>query len=262
MVFSKCDEGYLVDGRPVTKDGLLEHVMRLDDERGGSFTLSADENKALSRLFAEYVGVPDFTRVSFMEASSALFSYLALSGDVELAGIVAGSMGWMRKDEQLDHIRGILPASEAYRSYWHLLAREVLTYEGFDDFRFGSVKREGCGTYLYDGEKAVCYIEVSREGDERRRAVISLTLLGNPEAVEDEEGERQFEWCCWFDDEISGSDDDAHLLGGRLRTIDPYGASSLLHRRYDLVFDSIDASTLALVTRSLVRMLESYPPKE
>ena len=55
MVLSKCDEGYLVDGTPVTKDGLLEHVMRLDDERGGSFTLSADENEALSRLFAEYV---------------------------------------------------------------------------------------------------------------------------------------------------------------------------------------------------------------
>ena len=258
----RCDGGYVIAGRKTGADDLLDTVMKLDDELGGSFTLTATQNEALGRLFAGYVAVPDFTEVSFMEASSALFSYLAESGDDVLASQVARAMGWMSQDEHMARIRSSAPSSESYRAYWRTLAQEVLTYEGFDDFRFGSVKREGCGTYLYDGEKAVCYIEVSREGDERRRAVISLTLLGNPEAVEDEEGGRQFEWCCWFDDEISGSDDDAHLLGGRLRTIDPYGASSLLHRRYDLVFDSIDASTLALVTRSLVRMLESYPPKE
>lgn len=258
----RCDGGYVIAGRKTGADDLLDTVMKLDDELGGSFTLTAVQNEALGRLFAGYVAVPDFTEVSFMEASSALFSYLAESGDDVLASQVARAMGWMSQDEHMARIRSSAPSSESYRAYWRTLAQEVLTYEGFDDFRFGSVKMDGCGTYLYDGEKAVCYIEVSRDGDELRHAVISLTLLGNPEAVDDEEGERQFEWCCFFDDEIGAGDGEARILGGRLRTIDPYGASSLVHRRYDIVYDALDAPQLALVTRSLVRMLESYPPKE
>ena len=156
----RCDGGYVIAGRKTGADDLLDTVMKLDDELGGSFTLTAAQNEALGRLFAGYVAVPDFTEVSFMEASSALFSYLAESGDDVLVSQVARAMGWMSQDEHMARIRSSAPSSESYRAYWRTLAQEVLTYEGFDNFRFGSVKMDGCGTYLYDGEKAVCYIEV------------------------------------------------------------------------------------------------------
>ena len=136
----RCDGGYVIAGRKTGADDLLDTVMKLDDELGGSFTLTVAQNEALGRLFAGYVAVPDFTEVSFMEASSALFSYLAGSGDDVLASQVARAMGWMSQDEHMARIRSSAPSSESYRAYWRTLAQEVLTYEGFDDFRFGSVK--------------------------------------------------------------------------------------------------------------------------
>ncbi len=42
----------------------------------------------------------------------------------------------------------------------------------------------------YDDEKAVLYVEISRDGDDVRDALISFTLLGNPEAIEDENGNK------------------------------------------------------------------------
>ena len=261
MLLERTEGKYYLNGEEVGPDGLLDRIRTLDDELGGRFTLTGEENEELRKLFAGYHPLPDFTSLVLMEASSGLFSYLAREKDASLAARVASAMGWQTDAGQLERIRTTSQRSGAYREYWMDLARNVLTADGFDDYRFGSVKSPGNGTYLYDGEKAVCYVEVSRQGDERRSAVISLTLLGNPEAIEDEEGNRGFEWCCFFDDELSRYGDGAMILGGRLRTIDPFGSSSRLHRRYDLVYDPIEAGQLALVLISLVRMLESYPPE-
>lgn len=260
MRFERTAEGYLVGDRLVSVDAVLDAVMEADDSLGGQVVLPEEVDGQLQELFKGRHGLPDFSTVSFMEASSALFSYLAASQDRELASLVADSMGWLDAQSEARRIEGLGEASASYRAWWASYAQEVLSYEGFDDYHFGSVHHDGSGTYLYNDEKAVCYVEVSRDGGDERHAVISLTLLGNPEAVEDEEGERAFEWCCWFDDEISRTDDDAHLLGGHLRTIDPYGASSRLQRRYDVAYDAVTPSQLGLVTRSLVHLLESRPP--
>ena len=259
-MLERTAEGYLLFSQPVGKEDLLEMITRIDEESGESSVLSAEEDSRLKKLFSSYAGLPDFTAVRFRKASSALFSYLASSQDSELASAVAAAMGWQSEEEKHELIRKYSQQSASYREYWLALAREVLTCEGFDTYRFGSVRPDRNGTYLYDGEKAVCYIEVSRSGDENRSALISLTLLGNPEAIEDEEGNRAFEWCCFFDDELSSSAD-ARILGGKLRAIDPFGPGSMLHRRYDIVYDSVDASTLAVVVVNLVKMLESYPPE-
>lgn len=260
MEMERKGSSYIISGRMVSADSLLDEVMRLDDGMEGTMTMSQEECQTLDELFSSYSHTP-FSGMSFMKASGELFSYIAQSGDEELARAVARNMGWLSEKERKDRLSAFADSSASYREYWMILAREVLTVQGFEDFRFGSIKHDGCGTYLYDNEKAVCYIEVSRSGDDERSAVISLTLLGNPEAVDDEDGECQFEWCCYFDDELSDRGDDALILGGRLRTIDPFGRNSLLHRRYDLVYDSIDAITLATVVRSLTRMLESLPPR-
>ncbi len=260
-MLEKRGDTYILYGEAIPLDGLLDAVMAKDDELGGQVGLTDDEAACLAQLFKGYSGRMDFSSVRFMEASAALFRYLAHSTDGDLARLAARSMGWRSDEEELERLRSLEGESGRYRAWWMDLARAVLTTEGFDDYRFGSVRRDGNGTYLYDGEKAVCYIEVSREGGDERHAVISLTLLGNPEAVDDEEGEREFEWCCFFDDEISRTDDDARILGGRLRAIDPYGGNSLIQRRYDIVYDSIGAETLALVVTSLVSMLASYPPQ-
>lgn len=260
-MLERIDGKYILDSKPVSEEDLLDEVMALDDRLGGAITLSEEENGRLQTLFSQYDGVPDFTEVLLMKASSSLFSYLADSGDSHLASLVASRMGWVTHEERLEEIRKSSQESSSYRAWWRALAQEVLTGEGFDDYRFGSVRQDRNGTYLYDGERAVCYIEVSRQGGEKRSALISLTLLGNPEAIEDEEGNRAFEWCCFFDDELGARGDGATILGGQLRAIDPFGPNSTIQRRYDIVYREIDATTLGLVVKSLVRMLESYPPE-
>ena len=262
MTITRKENLYEIEGKEFPLSAVLDEIMRLDDADDGISTLTDEENEALHDVFSSFASVPDFTSLSFRSASSALFSYLASSRDIDLASLVAQNMGWMSRKEEAERLGNTGRLSAEYRSYWMDLAKEVLTGEGFDDYRFGSVKMDRNGTYLYDGEKAVCYIEVSREGGEERKAIISLTLLGNPEAVESEEDNRAFEWCCFFDDEIGSSDDNALILGGRLRAVDPYGPNSLIQRRYDIVYDRIKAEDLALVIKSLVRMLESYPPQE
>ena len=102
-----------------------------------------------------------------MASSHELFQYLAETGDEELLGLVASSLGLMSAEEQAELIRQENSSSSAYRNYWMDLSREVLTSEGFDDFRFGAVKRDRNGCYLYDDEKAVLYVEVSRDGVEK-----------------------------------------------------------------------------------------------
>ena len=247
MTITRKENLYEIEGKEFPLSAVLDEIMRLDDVKGGTCILTEEENEALQDVFSSFASVPDFTSLSFRSASSALFSYLASSRDIDLAALVAQNMGWMSRKEEAERLGNTGRLSAEYRSYWMDLAKEVLTGEGFDDYRFGSVKMDRNGTYLYDGEKAVCYIEVSREGGEERKAIISLTLLGNPEAVESEEDNRAFEWCCFFDDEIGSSDDNALILGGRLRAIDPYGPNSLIQRRYDIVYDRIKAEDLALV---------------
>ena len=241
MTITRKENLYEIEGKEFPLSAVLDEIMRLDDADCGTCTLTDEENEALQDVFSSYASVPDFSSLSLRSASSALFSYLASSHDSELASIVARNMGWMSRKEESERLENTGRLSAQYRSYWMSLAREVLTADGFDDYRFGSVKMDRNGTYLYDGEKAVCYIEVSREGEEERKAIISLTLLGNPEAVESEEDNRAFEWCCFFDDEIGSSDDNALVLGGRLRAVDPYGPNSLIQRRYDIVYDRIKA---------------------
>ena len=261
-MIEKKGDAYSVFGKETNLEDLLCEVIRVDDEKKGSLVLADEDAERLSLLFSSYVNVPSFRNLSFMEGSRALFSYLAKTHDEAVAKLVADNMGLITSEEQKEKIRKSGKQSSSYKTYWSTLAREVLTYEGFDDYRFGAVKMDSNGCYLYDDERAVCYVEVSREGDEKRDAIISLTLLGNPEAIAGEDDQRAFEWCCFFDDELAEKGKEATILGGKLRTIDPFGPHSLIHRRYDIMFEKVGASELGLILRSLVHLMDSYPPQE
>ncbi len=238
---------------------LLEAIREDDDKEGGRFLLTKEENEALSVLFASYRNLPDFSEVYFMKASSALFSYLAASQDEELSKAVAASMGWPEKSETRAGLDKINEDYQAYKAWWLEYAEEVLTTEGYDDYRFGRITPSRSGCYLYDDERAVCFVEVSREGNEKRNAVISLTLLGNPEAISTEEENREFEWCCYFDDMFKT--DEPRVLGGLLAAIDPYGERSRIMRRYDIKWKDLLPEELGLITKSLISMLALYPPE-
>ena len=255
----KTDGLYEAEGRLLPPEALLDAVRKGDDERGGRFLLSSSEAAKLDELFSRFVKAPSCEGLCFMASSHELFQYLAETGDEELLGLVASSLGLMSAEEQAELIRQENSSSSAYRNYWMDLSREVLTSEGFDDFRFGAVKRDRNGCYLYDDEKAVLYVEVSRDGGDKRDALISFTLLGNPEAIESEEQNREFEWCCYFDDLLS-AEENPLFLGGLLRTIDPFGQSSVTWRRYDIRYPETDAVSLGLIIKEAVRLMSMYPP--
>ena len=259
-MIKKKDNLYEADGKLLPLDALLDAIRKGDDERGGKFLLSASESEKLDELFSRYVNAPSFEGMYFMASSYELFQYLAETKDEELLKEVASSLGLMTAEEQAELIRSEYSTSTSYRTYWMDLSREVLTSEGFDDFKFGAVKRDRNGCYLYDDEKAVMYVEVSREGEEKRDALLSFTLLGNPEAIESEDQNREFEWCCYFDDLIS-SEEKPMFLGGELRTIDPFGASSITWRRYDVRYSNIDAVSLGVIIKEAVKVMAMYPPE-
>lgn len=261
MIEKTRDGFYAIDGREVPIASLLEEVTAADEVAGGRFTLPPDECQELKALLAEYNGTPDFSRVCFMKYSSELFSYIAKTKDMQLLSAVAKNMGWKSDEEKEAEIKGYLAASKAYQLWWRAYAEDLLTSEGYDDFHFGPVRQDSQGCYLYDDERAVLYVEVSREGSEERNCVLSMTLLGNPEAIANEEQNLEFEWCCFFDDLLSEEGDDARLLGGKLRTIDPFGEKSKLLRRYDLKYEQLLPSQFATVTRELIRILGMYPPE-
>ena len=258
----KAEEGrYLFDGNSYSIPKLLDAIREADDKEGGKYYLSDEESKALSSRLSSYNNFPSFSNVAFMAASSALFKYLATNHDPSLLAAVAKALGWKSDEEKMKEIKSFGASSALYKEWWMEYAKALLTSDGFDDFHFGRITSDRDGCYLYDDEKAVLYVEVSRDGSERRNAVLSLTLLGNPEAVVDEEQNREFEWCCYFDDLISEDEEGTMLLGGHLRTIDPYGESSRLMRRYDLVYKALLPSELALVTKELIHLLSLYPPE-
>ncbi len=257
-MIEKRNSKYYLDGSEYELNSLLAAVLKKDDEIGGRFLLSSSECESLNELFSSFINPPKFEDLYFMSSSKELFSYLASSQDEELLKVVAINLGLKTVEEQAEMIHSEGERSVLYRRFWSEMSKEVLTTEGFDEYRFGAVKRDRNGCYLYDDEKAVLYVEISRDGDELRDALISFTLLGNPEAIEDENGNREFEWCCYFDDLLSK--DDSTFLGGKLRAIDPYGTSSKTFRRYDCSFKAIDAVTLGLVVKEAAKLLLLYPP--
>ncbi len=259
MLERKSDNKYILDGSEYSADSLLSAVMAKDDNEGVKRELDAEKAAKLDTLFSAYSNVPSFAGLMFMSGSAELFEYIAVSEDKVLLKVVAMAMGYMTDDEMMERIKNSGSESSSYKKWWMEYAEGVLTCDGFDSFRFGSVKRDRNGCYLYDNEKAVLYAEVSRSGDEKRDFLLSITLLGNPEAIDDEEKNREFEWCCYFDDMLSK--EDATLLGGALRTIDPYGEKSRLMRRYDVVYHELLPSEAALVTRELVKLMDMYPPE-
>lgn len=259
MLERKSENTYLLDDKEYDAAALLDAVMAKDDSDGGKREISAESAAKLDAMFSAYSNVPSFAGMMFMSGSAELFEYLASSDDDVLLKAVAAAMGYITDEEQMERIKNSGAESSSYKRWWMEYAEGVLTSEGFDSFRFGSVKRDRNGCYLYDNEKAVLYAEVSRRGSEKRDFLLSLTLLGNPEAIDDEEKNREFEWCCYFDDMLSK--EDARLLGGTLRTIDPYGEKSRLMRRYDVVYHELLPSEAALVTRELIKLMDMYPPE-
>ena len=256
MSFSKKDNYYILDGRELMPSAILAEVQRLDDEKRGKLLLDEKVAEKLDQLFSKYINAPHFDKLYFMHSSYELFCYLAESSDEVLLDMVSKNMGLKTYEQS----KSELPFSSSYRGYWLKMSEEVLTSEGFDSYRFGSVKIDRNGCYLYDDEKAVMYIEISRDGDDSRNALLSFSLLGNPEAIVSEDQEREFEWCCYFDDMLSK--EDPRFLGGKLSTVDPYGESSVTFRRYDVHFNSLDAITLGLIVKEAARLLAIYPPLE
>ena len=252
MSFYKQGNNYIIDGRETELSAILDVVQRLDDEKRGKFLLDECASSKLTQLFSKYNNAPRFENLYLMQSSYELFNYLAESGDVSLVDMVATNLGLKTYSQIKNSI------SSSYRDYWLKMSEEVLTSEGFENHRFGKVTIDRNGCYFYDDEKAIMYIEISRDGDDKRNALLSFTLLGNPEAIESEDQEREFEWCCFFDDMLSN--EDPHFLGGELSTIDPYGESSITFRRYDVRFHNIDAITLGVVIKEAARLLAIYPP--
>jgi len=259
MLTKKNENTYTLEGQDYDITNLLSAVMEVDDLSKEKMCLSEETATKLDELFSLYSSVPSFKGLLFMSGSASLFEYLASSGDEELLNVVAKNMGYLTEEERFALLKSSGAQSSAYREWWLKYAEGVLTREGFEAFRFGSVKMDRNGCYLYDNEKAVLYAEVSREGGEKRDFLLSLTLLGNPEAIEDEEKNREFEWCCYFDDLLG--QEDPRVLGGQLRALDPYGEKSRLLRRYDIVYSQLLPSEAALVTVELVKLLELYPPE-
>lgn len=261
-MFEKVRPGvYAIDGREYALDSLLPAITACDEEAGGRYILPPEECASLKELLLEYNGYPDFSSVTFMKYSSELFSYIASSKDSELLALVASNMGWKSDAEKEAEIKNYYSASRSYQLWWRSYAEDLLTTEGYDDYHFGPVKQDSQGCYLYDDERAVLYVEVSRDGEEKRNCVLSMTLLGNPEAITNEQQNMEFEWCCYFDDLLTEEGDDAVLLGGSLRTIDPFGEKSKLLRRYDLRYKDLLPNELATITRELIRVLGMYPPQ-
>lgn len=254
MSFSKKDNLYILNGREFPISAILDEVQRIDDEERGKFLLDESVSSKLTVLFSKYNNAPRFNNLYLMQSSYELFNYLAESGDVDLVEKVANNLG-LKTYEQ---IKNDLTLSSSYRDYWLMMSKEVLTREGFDNYRFGSVKMDRNGCYLYDDEKAVMYVEISRDGKEKRNALLSFSLLGNPEAIENEDQEREFEWCCYFDDMLFN--DDPRFLGGKLSTVNPYGESSVTFRRYDVRFSNLDAITLGVIIKEAAKLLSIYPP--
>lgn len=259
-MIEKTEEGHWrYKGEDFDAPSLLARIQKDDDEEGGRFLLTKEEDEALFILFSEYKNLPKFSEVCFMKASSSLFSYLAKSKDEELSKAVALAMGWKRKDDTSKDLDKLESELKEYKAWWMAYAEDVLTSEGYDDYRFGKITPSRSGCYLYDDERAVCFVEVSREGGERRNSVISLTLLGNPEAITTEDENREFEWCCYFDDLFSKGE--PVVLGGELIALDPYGERSTLMRRYDIKWKSLLPKELAVITKALLSTLALYPPE-
>lgn len=254
MSFSKKDNLYIIDGREFLISAVLNEVQRIDDEKRGKFLLDESASSKLNKLFSKYNNAPRFDNLYLMQSSYELFNYLAESNDVALVEMVATNLGLRTYSRMKSTILS------SYRDYWLKMSEEVLTCEGFENYRFGKVTIDRNGCYLYDDEKAVMYVEISRDGDDSRNALLSFSLLGNPEAIVSEDQEREFEWCCYFDDMLSK--EDPRFLGGKLSTVDPYGESSVTFRRYDVHFNSLDAITLGLIVKEAARLLSIYPPLE
>lgn len=267
MLIEKTPAGkWTIGGGPGTAPAMLpDAVGEYDAERGGEpAALSPETAEKLREVLSrDYEDVPDWSGVMFLPATRELLTILADTADPEILPFIAEGLGLRTAEEKMEAISRAGAESSAYRDWWRSFSLDLLNREDFLDHHFGPVTRDRSGSYLYDDEKAVAYVEVSRkEGEEGRRdCLVSLTLLGNPEAVTDEEGNRQFEWCCFFDDELSAGEGRATILGGELRTIDPFGESSRLHRRYDISWKALLPEELSLVVRSLLEMMRSYPPE-
>ena len=129
MTITRKENVYEIEGKEFPLSAVLDEIMRLDDAEGGTciLILADEENEALHDVFSSFASVPDFTSLSFKSASSALFSYLASSRDIDLASLVAQNMGWMSRKEEAERLGNTGRLSAEYRSYWMALAREVLT---------------------------------------------------------------------------------------------------------------------------------------
>ena len=257
-MFVKIGNEYLFQNKMYENANELLDALQSVEDYSFSALLESKDVALLNEKFSTYFNRPNFETTKFGPVTLKLLSYIAHNDDKDLFEEVRKALG-CKTGEELNEKRELdKEEHKAYLDYWMDLSKRVLTQPGFEEFHFGKLSRSSDGCYLYDDEAVFAYVIISKQGGERRKAELILTLLGNPEAVTDGKEAMAVEWCFYFDSLLSNNI--TNFLGGTLSAIDPYGKDSRLMRRYCISYQEMkSAEEVADIIIRLKHKLEVYP---